>query len=220
MGWCAATSAGRISMIDGLMKNVIDPLWEQMAQPLVRAQLTPNQVTGIGLGLILLASGAYLLHESSLIYGLTLVLSFVFDALDGAVARQRGMSTKLGGYFDAMVDRYQELVVLLALGWVTGLWALALLAFSGAMIISYAKARTAIEIPIVNADWPDLFERMERVIFLCFLLIIDGAVGADWIMPFGLGLYAALCHLTALQRARRAARMLAEVDAKESSDAP
>ncbi|KMW57396.1 CDP-diacylglycerol--glycerol-3-phosphate 3-phosphatidyltransferase [Candidatus Rhodobacter oscarellae] len=200
-------------MIDGLMKDVIDPLWERMAQPLVRAGLTPNQVTAAGLALILLASGAYLLHQSAWVFGLTLAVAFAFDALDGAVARQRGMMTKLGGYFDAMVDRYQELVVLGAIAWVSGHWALALLGFSGAMLTSYAKARTAIEVPVDNAAWPDLFERLERVIYLCVMLVLVGVTGADWLLASGLALYAALCHFTALQRMRRAAALLAAVDA-------
>ena len=199
-------------MIDGLMKDVIDPLWEKMAQPLVRAGLTPNQVTALGLGLIVLTSAAFLLHQNALIYGLTLAVAFAFDALDGAVARQRKMMSKMGGYFDAMVDRYQELIVLGAIAWVTDLWALALLAFSGAMITSYAKARTAIEIPISNEAWPDLFERLERIIYLVALLLIEGLFGWSWVMPAGLAIYAALCHFTALQRARRAARMLSDVD--------
>lgn len=195
-------------MIDGLMKDYIDPLWEKLAQPLVRAKLTPNQVTALGLGLIIVVSLAYLLHQNSAIYALMLAVAFAFDALDGAVARQRDMMTKAGGYFDAMVDRYQELIVLGAIAWVTGLWALALLAFSGAMITSYAKARTAIEIPISNTDWPDLFERLERIIYLCVLLLIHGISGADWVIVWGLAIYAGLCHLTALQRAARAAKLL------------
>jgi len=200
-------------MIDGLMKNHIDPLWERMAQPLVRAGLSPNQVTATGLVLIIVTSAAYLWHLNAWIYGLTLSVAFAFDALDGAVARQTGKSSKAGGYFDAMVDRYQELVVLAAIAWVWDLWALAMLAFSGAMITSYAKARTAIEIPINNEAWPDLFERLERIIALCLLLVIVGATGWNWLMSWGLGIYAALCHFTALQRAARAAAMLREADA-------
>lgn len=199
-------------MIDGLMKDYIDPLWEKMAQPLVRAGLTPNQVTAMGLVLIIVASAAYLWHRNPLIFGLTLAVAFAFDALDGAVARQRSMQSKAGGYFDAMVDRYQELIVLGAIAWVTGLWALALLAFSGAMITSYAKARTAIEIPIRNEAWPDFFERLERIIALCLLLVVVGVTGWNALMPWGLGLYAALCHFTALQRAARAAAMLKAAD--------
>ncbi len=199
-------------MIDGLMKDYIDPLWESLARPLVRARLTPNQVTALGLVLILVVSAAYLWHQNPLIYGLTLAVAFAFDALDGAVSRLRGMSSKLGGYFDAMVDRYQELVVLGAIAWVTGLWALALLAFSGAMITSYAKARTAIEIPVRNEAWPDFFERLERIIALCLLLVVAGVTGWMGLMFWGLLAYGLLCHATALQRAARAAAMLRQSD--------
>ena len=203
-------------MIDGILQDYIDPIWARLARPLVRAGLTPNQVTATGLGLIVLASGAYILHGSTLVFGITLAVAFAFDALDGAVARQTGMTSKVGGYFDAMVDRYQELIVLMAIGWMTGLWALALLAFSGAMITSYAKARTAIEIPVSNTAWPDFFERLERIIFLCALLIIHGVTGADWLLTVGLAIYAGLCHLTALQRARRAVTLLRQVDREQS----
>jgi len=199
-------------MIDGLLKDVIDPMWERMARPLARAGLTPNQVTALGLVLILLASAAYLGHRNHWIYGLTLALAFVFDALDGAVARQTGLSSKVGGYFDAMVDRYQELVVMLAIGHVTGLWVWVLLGFAGAMITSYAKARTAIETPVSNTDWPDFFERLERVIYLCVMLVIAGVTGWTWVLSGGLILYALLCHVTALQRAGRAVAILRAID--------
>lgn len=201
-------------MIDGLMKSTIDPLWEAMATPLVKARLTPNQVTLIGLVLICLVSLAYLWHRAPLLYGLTLVVAFAFDALDGAVARRRNMATKAGGYFDAMVDRYQELVVLAALAHVNDAWPLALACFAGSVITSYAKARTAIEMPISNTDWPDAFERMERIIYLCVLLILAGILGA-WLLPWGLALLALLTHATALQRARRATLLLRAQDAAE-----
>ncbi|CUH51261.1 CDP-alcohol phosphatidyltransferase family protein [Shimia marina] len=201
-------------MIDGLMKSTIDPLWEAMATPLVKARLTPNQVTFIGLVLIILVSLAYLWHQSAALYGLTLALAFVFDALDGAVARRRNMSTKAGGYFDAMVDRYQELVVLATLAHLHDVWPLALACFSGSVITSYAKARTAIEMPISNTDWPDVFERMERIIYLCVLMLAAGLLGTG-LIAWGLALFAVLTHATALQRARRATQMLRAQDAAD-----
>ena len=201
-------------MIDGLIKSKIDPMWEAMSTPLVRAKWTPNQVTFAGLVLIILVSAAYLWHGNPWVYGLTLAVAFAFDALDGAVARRRDMRSKAGGYFDAMVDRYQELAVLGALAWMHDLWALALLAFSGSVITSYAKARTAIEIPICNEDWPDFFERLERVIFLCVMLVIAGVFRshADMIVLVGLAVFALMSHATALQRARRATAMLRNED--------
>ena len=201
-------------MIDGLIKSKIDPLWEAMATPLVRARMTPNQVTFTGLILVIAVSGLYLWHGLPLVYGLTLALSFVFDALDGAVARRRDMRSRRGGYFDAMVDRYQELIVLCTLGYMHDAWPLALLALTGSVFTSYAKARTAIETPISNDDWPDFFERMERVIFLCVMLVLAGVFASygERIVAIGLAIFAALAHLTALQRARRATQMLATLD--------
>jgi len=200
-------------MLDGLSKHLIDPVWEKIATPFVRLRATPNQMTVLGLGLVLLVSLAYLWHKSTLIFGLTLAIAFAFDSLDGAVARARQMETKFGGYLDAVVDRYQELLVFLVIGLNTGYWLLVFLALTGGVFTSYAKARTAIEAPVSNNNWPDLFERLERVLFLCTLLVLDGAITAlwghvAWIMPTGLGVYAVLAHATALQRAARAARYL------------
>ncbi len=199
-------------MIDGLIKSKIDPIWESLSTPLVRAGWTPNQVTFAGLVLIIATSLAYLWHRSELIYGLTLAVAFAFDALDGAVARRRDMCSKAGGYFDAMVDRYQELAVLATLAFVHDLWALALAAFSGSVLTSYAKARTAIEIEISNDDWPDFFERLERIIFICVFLVLAGIFDAGWIVTAGLAIFALLSHFTALQRAWRATQMLKSDD--------
>lgn len=204
-------------MIDGLFKRHIDPLWESMATPLVRMGMTPNQVTATGLVLVCATSALYLWHGNPALFGLTLAFAFAFDALDGAVARRRSMCTKSGGYFDAMVDRYQELAVLAALAAVNDLWALALLAFSGGVLTSYAKARTAIEIPIRNEAWPDLFERLERIIFLCAMLLAAGGLSLAGIAPaatiaVGLAIYALLAHLTSVQRMRRAVALLRAAD--------
>lgn len=208
-------------MIDGLMKRRIDPLWERAAAPLARAGMTPNQVTACGLLLVAASSAAYLWHQSSLAFGLCLSVSFVFDALDGAVARRRNMRSRAGGYFDAVTDRYQELAVLAAIAWVADLWPYAMLAFAGGVLTSYAKARTAMEMPISNYGWPDLFERMERVVFLCVLLAADGiaaALGysAPWLLAAGLALYALLANVTAVQRMHRAFTMLRKADATPS----
>jgi phosphatidylglycerophosphate synthase len=205
-------------MIDGLIKNQIDPLWERAATPLVRIGMTPNQVTASGMILVMFVSGAFLWHRSYLIFGLSLSIAFAFDALDGAVARRRDMCSRVGGYFDAMIDRYQELVVLVVIAYTSDIWPHAMFAFAGSVFTSYAKARTAIEIPVNNDGWPDLFERMERVIFLCVLLVVNGVISilgfeeVNWLMPVGIGLFACLAHFTAIQRFLRATRMLEASD--------
>ncbi len=201
-------------MIDGLIKNKIDPMWESLSTPLINRGWSPNQVTFAGLGLICLFSLLYLWHQIDWLYGITLIFAFAFDALDGAVARRRNMATKAGGYFDAMVDRYQDLAVLAAIAFVHDLWVLALVGFSGAIITSYAKARTAIEMPISNENWPDLFERLERIVFICAMLLLSGLLGT-WVVTSGLVIFAVLAHGTALQRCRRATQMLQAEDQRE-----
>ena len=199
-------------MIDGWFKHHIDPIWERAARPLVAAGLSANQVTLIGLALVAANSLAFLWHRSTLWFGLGLAVSFAADALDGAVARLRGQSSKFGGYLDAMTDRYQELFVLLAIAAVSEQWLVSFLVLSGAFITSYAKARTAIERPIDNVTWPDMFERLERIIYLCAMLVLDGVAqsifGTRLVLVGGLWLLAILTHATALQRMMRAAASL------------
>lgn len=200
-------------MIDGLFRHVIDPLWRRPARLLADMGLTANQVTALGLILVGANCAAFLWHGSTLILGLGLAVAFAADALDGAVARLRGESSALGGYFDAMVDRYQEAIVLISIAVVSGIWLPAMLALTGAFLTSYAKARTALEMPVDNDEWPDFFERMERLVFICGLLIVDGLVG-HWlaapgtVMAGGMWILAACTNATALQRALRARRLL------------
>jgi archaetidylinositol phosphate synthase len=198
-------------MIDGLFKRHIDPMWENLARPLAASGLRPNDVTLFGLCLVAANAAAYVWHGSHLVFGIGLAVSFAADSLDGAVARLRRECTLFGGYLDAMVDRYQETIVLLAIAYVNDAWLPASLALAGSLLTSYAKARVAIEVPVVNDDWPDLFERQERVVFLCGLLVVSGVVSALVDMALitpGLWLFAFLTHFTVLQRMIRAGRKL------------
>jgi phosphatidylglycerophosphate synthase len=204
-------------MIDGLIKNVLDPLWERAAWPLVRLGFSPNQVTLTGLVLTGGAAATYLVHRDPLVFGLMLAFAFAFDALDGAVARQRNMRSAWGGYLDAVVDRYQDALTLIAIAWVTQAWLAVIVVLTAVLLIPYAKARTAIETPISNEGWPDLFERLERVIFLCAALIGAGIAmrlgfAGNLFLTVALWIMAALAHFTVIQRALRARDILAAAD--------
>jgi phosphatidylglycerophosphate synthase len=199
-------------MIDGLFKRHIDPLWEGLARPLAR-YCTANQVTLLGLVAVVAVSAAFLFHGSTLWFGIGLIIAFSADSLDGAVARLRGEASRFGGYLDAIIDRYQEMAVLAALAFKTGYWPAAFFVLAGSFLTSYAKARTAVEVPISNSDWPDFFERQERIMFICALLILDGVL-TQWfnlhfnLILWGLWIMAALCHATAIQRFFRARTIL------------
>lgn len=200
-------------MLDGLKRSVVEPLSRSLAKPFAAAGFTPNQITLLGLVLVLLNCALFCWHQNTFWFGLGIVFSFAFDALDGAVARMRNMTSKFGGYLDGVVDRYQEIVVYAAIGWVTGWWALVFLTVSGSLMVSYNKARTAIEIPIDNHAWPDLMERFERVAILSLALLLDQILTLPDILG-GRVLFAVLLvlgilsHATAVQRFFRARSML------------
>ena len=207
-------------MIDGHFKGDINLFWNYLAKGLVKLGLTPNQITWGGLGLIVLQCAIYPLHENNLIFGFGLLITFALDALDGAVARITNTSTLFGGYLDAVVDRYQEFAVYFVLAWVWDWWAICFLAITGSLFISYNKARTALEMPIDNDKWPDLLERMERVILLCVALMLDPFVSLPDFVGVSL-LYGTilvigiLTHFTAVQRFYRARNMINSYSADE-----
>jgi phosphatidylglycerophosphate synthase len=175
--------------------------------------VTPNQITCIGLLLVFINCGFYLLYRDAFWLGVGLSLSFAFDSLDGVIARLKGMQSKFGAYLDAVVDRCQEIAAFFAIAWVDNYWALVFLAATGSLLISYNKARAAMEIPIENKSWPDLLERPQRMWLLNGGLILDGAIRVpDFLggrlLYLVLVILAALTYFTALQRFFRARGML------------
>lgn len=205
-------------MIDGHFKNRLDRCWNRLAPALVALGFDANRVTWTGLGLSAAIALAYPFHRESWVFGALILAVFAFDSLDGAVARHLKAGTLYGGYLDAMADRWQEILVFAALGWVHG-WDGAFLAVTGALSVSYAKARCAVETPIDNTAWPDLMERLERTLTLGLGLIVASVVPwpADWridAVSALLLLLGALCHATAAQRFLRARRMLRRIDAE------
>lgn len=209
-------------MIDGTWGARMNRLWEWLARGLVRTGWSPNAVTITGGVLVALACAAYLWHGNGWLLAATLTVAFCFDGLDGAVARLTGRTSHLGGYLDAIIDRYQEAAVLAVLAHVHGQWPAAFFAISGALLISYNKARLAMEMPISNTNWPDLLERMERLIFIVALILaaelaaLFGHARAP-VMAWGLWIFAALVHVSALQRFVRACDRVRRHDAGHGS---
>jgi CDP-diacylglycerol--glycerol-3-phosphate 3-phosphatidyltransferase len=158
--------------------------------------LTPNMLTVIGLVLNSLVAAVIAFWDIRL-GGALLLIASAFDMLDGAVARATGKGSKFGGFLDSTLDRYSESVVYLGVlvyildtddaksGAI-----LTLLATTGALMISYARARAE---AIGYKASVGLVARPERVILLALCLIIDQPMWALWAL-------AILTHITAFTR--------------------
>ena len=90
-------------MLDTRIRGIIDPTMNTIGQWLASRGITPNAVTlaGFGIGCAAAIAIALEAYWSGLAL---LLLSRICDALDGAVARQSGQQSDLGGYLDIVLD--------------------------------------------------------------------------------------------------------------------
>src|SRR6266851_411284 len=129
---------------------------EACGRGVTRLGATPNAVTVAGLAVGIAASAIFIATHQVALFAMMIALGAFLDALDGEVARDTGMVTRVGSYLDATCDRIYEAAAIFAAGVVSGHWVMCFLFLAGSLCISYAKARAALEAPVRNDAWPDL----------------------------------------------------------------
>ena len=172
-------------------KGILDPI----AGFLNSLGLMPNTMTL--LGLVGNAVGAILIARGEMTWGGLLILIMgPVDALDGAMARLRGMASEFGAFVDSVTDRYSELVIYGGLLYyfarqgnlLAGM--LVFVAASGSVLVSYVRARGQ----SLGADTRvGILTRLERYLVLAPALIFQQPSWGLWII-------AILANVTALQR--------------------
>jgi archaetidylinositol phosphate synthase len=164
--------------------------------------LTPNHVSILGIIFAALAAVAYSqwrFNPILLILAPVLILvSGFFDALDGVIARVHGKATTFGGFFDSLLDRYADALVLcgIILGGLTETsWGLA--ALMGSLLVSYARARA--EAAGTKMESVGLAERAERIVILALASFLSYV----WLdaLNWAILVLAILTNLTVVQRA-------------------
>lgn len=89
-------------MLDGSLKPLLDPWLTRAGKGLVSLGFSANLVTIVGLAIGLAAAG-FIAFELYWVGLVLLLISRIFDGLDGAVARQT-QATDFGGYLDITLD--------------------------------------------------------------------------------------------------------------------
>jgi CDP-diacylglycerol--glycerol-3-phosphate 3-phosphatidyltransferase len=162
---------------------------------LSRSGIKPNALTFINLALNIVA--AYVIAGSHFVLGGVLVLvSGLFDLLDGALARFTGQTTRFGAILDSTVDRISEAAILCGLlVWYIPQEAkiaivLVFAVLIGSFLVSYIRARAeglGLQCQI------GLFTRAERVIVLAIGLLVNQVF-------ITLCILAVLIYITVVQR--------------------
>ncbi len=167
--------------------------------------ITPNGYTYLS-GVFALIGMYYMITQK---LGLSIIFFFIggfLDFIDGAVARHRNVSTKVGAYLDTIFDRYVEGMIFFGLLFLPlptiyfPAYAWIFLAVFGSIVTTYAKA-AAKEKELVNQELKGgILSRGERLI-LVFLALILGLIYPDFIYTtYIIILIAVLGNITAIQR--------------------
>jgi len=144
---------------------------ETVSSLIAKSGINPNIFTS--LALIWAVIAAYLIANNNIALGIIFViLASIWDALDGSLARVLGKTSEFGNYLDALIDRYVEIIIFFGFA-LAGFEIEAFLVISGSLIVSYAKARTAIIAQVDNHGWPTIGERLDRLALLIIGMVIS-----------------------------------------------
>ncbi len=153
-------------MFDKRCRPDVERSLKPVGSSLERAGISANQLTLAGLAVS--AAAAVVIGQGWLIAGAVLLaLSGVPDILDGAVAKAAGTASPRGAFFDSVVDRVSDTLVLGGVAWYLasthpGRIAVLPLALVGAStLVSYERARAE---SLGFSARGGLMERAERMV--------------------------------------------------------
>ncbi len=184
-------------------------LLNPVVDALVRHRVHPNIIST--LGFLVTLAGAALIFGRLLFAGvLVFLIGGMMDILDGRVARETGLASKFGSFYDSTLDRVSEIVVYFSLYayfrplpsfWWVGYVVIA--AMVGSLMVSYTRAKAealGVECKV------GLMQRAERIVLLGvggILTPVAGAISPEWRyapLLLALGLIAVFANFTALER--------------------
>jgi CDP-diacylglycerol---glycerol-3-phosphate 3-phosphatidyltransferase len=145
---------------------------DRIVMLLARCKINPNILTFTGVLISFWAAWEF--GYGNFFRGaLVIILAGMFDMLDGEVARVTRSATPFGAFYDSVIDRYSDTIILQGLmvyyarQQMLGYVVLVGIVFMGAVLTSYARARAE---SLISTCKVGFMERPERIV----LLIIGG----------------------------------------------
>src|SRR5262245_59146501 len=170
--------------ISGMLGTAGRLILDSIVNLLAAFNVNPNLLTLIGLVInifaaVLFAKGMFTLA------GLVVLFAGIFDMVDGEVARRTGKVTKFGAFFDSVIDRYSDVVLLLGLVvWYAKLdrifyAGLVVMSLIGSIMTCYTRARAESLIPACKVGF---LERPERIVLMIIGALSNRMGAAMWVM--------------------------------------
>jgi phosphatidylglycerophosphate synthase len=157
----------------GQLRSKTKPLAFTLARPFAALRMHPNMVSFLGIPLILIA-GYFIYHSNYLLAAVFTLLAITMDFIDGAVAELTKKKSYFGNYFETMMDKYVEMILLASFAFHFPVESVFALAF--AFMESYAKPRVALVIITDNRDWPAIGEHADKFVLIISFLFLAAFV--------------------------------------------
>jgi len=172
-------------MFDGRWRSTFEKGLRPIGAQIRRTGITANQLTTTGL--VMGAAAAVTIANGWLRAGLLLlVLTAVPDVLDGAVAKASGTASPRGAFFDSVIDRVSDALLLGGVAWYLAstqpgrVSVLPLAVLGASMLVSYERAKAE---SLGFDARGGLMERAERLGFLALGLLFESLlVPVLWVM--------------------------------------
>ena len=135
---------------------------------LVFLRINPNHLTFLGFVMSIITAFSFA-RGNFVAAGVLLIITGLFDMVDGIVARMTDSETPFGGFFDSVMDRYSDLIIYLGLIFWYGRQdrmtyvVLVGVVMMGSVLTSYTRARAESLIPKCKVGF---LERPERIVLL------------------------------------------------------
>lgn len=189
-------------------------LFHKLAQVLVKAGLTPNQISVLSSVFSLFSAGMFYLlakgFENKILFLILAILGIqlrlICNLIDGLMAVEGGLKTKSGELFNDVPDRFSDVFIIVGAGIFAGAESLAWVAALFAVLTAYIRALGASLTGKHDFTGPMAKQhRMFHVTLGCVAGIAENVLSFEFgfTMKIVLGLIALGSFLTCARRLRR-----------------
>jgi archaetidylinositol phosphate synthase len=159
-------------MVLDSMRSKVDPMLLPLALKFKR--FNPDFISYLAIVFAAITGVFYYLSLPYFLLGafIALVLSSLFDALDGRVARLQKISSKRGDLLDHVFDRYADIFIILGITFSTyGNVAIGLAAIIGVMLTSYMGTQS--QALGLRRNYSGILGRADRLVFILVAIILQ-----------------------------------------------